>query len=481
MRIVEELDATPKEAAITEVNSGTYCFEVALLVDAVRKLSPKNAKKELYLTDALEHIRTGGGRVSAYLTATGEEGQGVNNRLQLSNAERILNRRMLERLMLSGVTVLDPNTTYADADVEVGQDSVLLPGTILRGKTKVGRLCRIGPWTRIEDSVIGNECEVVCSYVKETRLLEKTNVGPFAHLRPGTTAGPRARIGNFTEGQELPYGSKVHTLLHRRRRHRRDVNVGAGTITCNYDGKDKHKTVGAKSRPNVNLIAPVKGRARLSVRLHHHRGRPRRDGGVARKTGQQGEEMKTMALPRHRPTAVKPQAPKAQPAKAAPLPRPVDASLRLFTGNANRPIAEKVAAYLGTSLSGSEVGRFADGEINVAIKENVRGKDCYVVQPTCRPTNENLMELLIMIDALRRASAGRITAVMPYFGYARADRKSAPCPSPRAWWPTSSPRPAPTASSRWTCTPARSRASSTSPWTTSSRCRCSSSTCAPST
>ncbi len=138
-----------------------------------------------------------------------------------------------------------------------------------------------------------------------------------------------------------------------------------------------------------------------------------------------------MALPRHRPTAVKAPALKApavktQPAKAAPLPRPVDASLRIFTGNANRPIAEKVAAYLGTSLSEGEVGRFADGEINVAIKENVRGKDCYVVQPTCRPTNENLMELLIMIDALRRASAGRITAVVPYFGYARQDRKPAP-------------------------------------------------------
>lgn len=264
VRIVEELDATPKEAAITEVNSGTYCFEVALLVDAVKKLSPKNAKKELYLTDALEHIRTGGGRVSAHMTATGEEAQGVNNRLQLSNAERILNRRMLERLMLSGVTVLDPNTTYADADVEVGQDSVLLPGTILRGKTKVGRQCRIGPWTRIEDSVIGNECEVICSYVKEARLLEKTSVGPFAHLRPGTSAGPRARIGNFTEikATRLGYGSKVPHLSYIGDADiAEDVNVGAGTITCNYDGKEKHKTViGAKAfiGSNVNLVAPVK-------------------------------------------------------------------------------------------------------------------------------------------------------------------------------------------------------------------------------
>ncbi|MBI3297963.1 MAG: ribose-phosphate pyrophosphokinase [Elusimicrobia bacterium] len=115
-----------------------------------------------------------------------------------------------------------------------------------------------------------------------------------------------------------------------------------------------------------------------------------------------------------------------QPRKETVVHRPVDGTLKLFTGNANRPIAERIAASLGTTLSEAEVGRFADGEINVAIKENVRGKDCYVVQPTCRPANENLMELLVMVDALRRASAGRITAVMPYFGYARADRKSSP-------------------------------------------------------
>ena len=129
-----------------------------------------------------------------------------------------------------------------------------------------------------------------------------------------------------------------------------------------------------------------------------------------------------MATPsRARSAAAKPASQKVPVA-----PRPLDGTLKLFTGNANRPIAERIAAYLGTTLCDSEVGRFADGEINVAIKENVRGKDCYLVQPTCRPANENLMELLIMIDALRRASAGRITAVMPYFGYARADRKSSP-------------------------------------------------------
>lgn len=131
--------------------------------------------------------------------------------------------------------------------------------------------------------------------------------------------------------------------------------------------------------------------------------------------------MKTAPQSAARARSAKPQSQKEH----APA-RPLDHSLKLFTGNANRPIAERIAEYLGTSVSEAEVGRFADGEINVAVKENVRGKDCYVIQPTCRPANENLMELLVMIDALRRASAGRITAVMPYFGYARADRKSAP-------------------------------------------------------
>ncbi|MDE2292894.1 MAG: bifunctional UDP-N-acetylglucosamine diphosphorylase/glucosamine-1-phosphate N-acetyltransferase GlmU [Elusimicrobia bacterium] len=270
VRIVEELDATPKEAAISEVNSGTYCFETALLVAAVKKLSPKNAKNELYLTDALEHIRTQGGRVSAYMTPTGEEAQGVNNRLQLANAERILNRRMLERLMLAGVSVLDPATTYVDADVEVGQDTLLLPGTILRGKTRIGKQCRIGPWTRIEDSQVGNECEVTASYLRDARLLEKTTVGPYAHLRPGTVAGPRVRIGNFTEvkASRIGYGSKVNHLSYIGDADvAEDVNVGAGTITCNYDGKEKHRTtVGAKAfiGSNVNLVAPVKvGRGAL--------------------------------------------------------------------------------------------------------------------------------------------------------------------------------------------------------------------------
>jgi bifunctional UDP-N-acetylglucosamine pyrophosphorylase/glucosamine-1-phosphate N-acetyltransferase len=264
LRIVEEAHATPKEAAITEINSGTYCFEVPLLVDAVKKLKPQGAKKELYLTDCLEFVRQNGGRVGAHLSQTPEEVLGINTRLQLAQAGRVLNRRMLERLMLSGVTVVDPNHIYVDADVEIGQDSVIHPGTILRGRTKVGKGCEIGPFTFVEDSQIGNECQITQSHVSGARILEKSSVGPYSHIRPGTVAGPRARVGNFSEikNSRLGFGAKVpHLSYVGDAEIAEDVNVGAGTITCNYDGDRKHRTtIGAKAfiGSNVNLVAPVK-------------------------------------------------------------------------------------------------------------------------------------------------------------------------------------------------------------------------------
>lgn len=264
VRIIEDEQCSPKEATINEINSGTYCFEVPLLVEAIKKLKPQGSKQELLLTDCLEHIRTQGARVSAFLSGNPEEILGVNTRSHLAQAERILNRRMLERLMLSGVTVTDPNHVYVDADVEVGQDTALLPGTILRGKTKIGRECRIGPYTLIEDSSIGNGCSVTFSQVSSARILEKTNVGPFSHVRPDTVAGPRVRIGNFTEikNSKIGFGSKVpHLSYVGDAEIAEDVNIGAGTITCNYDGKNKHKTVIAAKAfvgSNVNFVAPVK-------------------------------------------------------------------------------------------------------------------------------------------------------------------------------------------------------------------------------
>ena len=263
-RIVEESVASQKELGITEVNSGAYCFEVEALMNGLKDVQAKGPKKEHFLTDVMEAIRAKGGRIHAYASSNAEEVQGVNNRAQLSTAERVLNRRMLDRLMLSGVTIRDPQSTHVDADVEIGQDTVIYPGTILRGHTKIGHHCRIGPFTHIEDTSVGNECEVRFSYVVQARLLEKTIVGPFSHIRPESTIGPRARIGNFTEvkGSKIGFGSKVNHLSYIGDTEiAEDVNIGAGTITCNYDGKEKHKTIiGAKAfvGSNVNLIAPVK-------------------------------------------------------------------------------------------------------------------------------------------------------------------------------------------------------------------------------
>lgn len=264
LKIIEESHCTPKEAAINEINSGTYCFEVSLLVDAIKKLVPKGSNKEFYLTDCLEHIRSEGGRVTGFPSPSPEEALGVNTRIQLAQAERVLNRRALERLMLSGVSVLDPNTTYIDVDVEVAQDTVIHPGTILRGKTKIGKSCVIGPYSIIVDSQIGNECSVINSWMEGAKLHEKSEVGPWARLRPGTIAGPRVRIGNFSEvkNTRIGYGSKVPHLSYVGDADiAEDVNVGAGTITCNYDGHKKNKTVIAAKAfigSNVNLVAPVK-------------------------------------------------------------------------------------------------------------------------------------------------------------------------------------------------------------------------------
>ena len=264
LRIVEESEATPKESSIQEVNSGTYAFEVAPLLDAVKGMTPQGPKHEIYLTAALELVRQRGGRVNACQSSNPDEALGVNTRVQLAHVERVLNRRCLDRLMLSGVTVVDPTHTYVDADVEVGQDSVLLPGTILKGKTSIGKGCVIGPFTHIENSSFGNGCEVRVSYVREARILEKTMIGPYSHIRPGTVAGPRARIGNFSEvkNARIGFGSKVPHLSYIGDADiAEDVTIGAGAITCTYDGVAKHKTIiGAKAfiGSNVNLIAPVK-------------------------------------------------------------------------------------------------------------------------------------------------------------------------------------------------------------------------------
>lgn len=263
VRIVEESEATPKEACIQEVNSGAYCFELPLLLSAVKELKPTGPKREQYLTHALELIRSKGGRVTAFVSSNSEEILGINSRVQLAQVERALNRRTIERLMVSGVTVIDPTHTYVDTDVEVDRDTTLWPGVVLKGKTKIGKECRIGPYSYLEDAVIGNNCELRFAHMVGARMLEKSSAGPFTNIRPGAVLGPRAKIGNFTEikNSRVGFGSKVPHLSYIGDCDiAEDVNVGAGTITCNYDGVDKHKTIiRAKAfiGSNVNLVAPV--------------------------------------------------------------------------------------------------------------------------------------------------------------------------------------------------------------------------------
>ncbi|MEK7859127.1 MAG: bifunctional UDP-N-acetylglucosamine diphosphorylase/glucosamine-1-phosphate N-acetyltransferase GlmU [Elusimicrobiota bacterium] len=264
LRIVEESVGSPKELAISEINSGAYCFELDALLSGIKEIEAKGPKKEHFLTDVMELIRAKGGKINAYVSQNPEEVLGVNSRVQLSTAERVMNRRLLDRMMLSGVTILDPASVHVDADVEVGQDTVIYPSTILRGKTKIGANCRIGPFCHIEDAQIANDCEVRMSQLVSCRVLEKSSVGPFSNIRAESVLGPRAKVGNFSEikASKIGFGSKVNHLsyigdaeIHE------DVNIGAGTITCNYDGKEKHKTtICAKAfvGSNVNLIAPVK-------------------------------------------------------------------------------------------------------------------------------------------------------------------------------------------------------------------------------
>jgi bifunctional UDP-N-acetylglucosamine pyrophosphorylase/glucosamine-1-phosphate N-acetyltransferase len=245
--IVEEKDATPEQRAISEINSGAYAFRAADLLPALAKVKPNNAKGEYYITDVIGLLVAAGRPVGALCVEGDEECLGVNTRLELAQAEKVLRRRQAERLMADGVTVVDPDATYVDAGVVVGPDTVLWPQTYLLGNTRVGAGCKIGPLAVLEDCTVADGCQV----------------GPFARLRPGARLGERARVGNFVEIKKsvLSPGVKVNHLAYvGDATVGADVNIGAGVITCNYDGVNKHETrigAGAFIGSNVNLVAPV--------------------------------------------------------------------------------------------------------------------------------------------------------------------------------------------------------------------------------
>jgi bifunctional UDP-N-acetylglucosamine pyrophosphorylase/glucosamine-1-phosphate N-acetyltransferase len=264
-RIVEETDATPEERATREINCGIYLVDAAHLCGPLKRATTNNAQGEIYLTDLIEILHKEGRTVAAYRHEEPEEVLGVNDRRELAAAAGALYRRKARELMLSGVGIVDPDRTYIDAGVRVGRDTLIEPGAMLFGDTTVGEGARIGAGSRIVDSSIGDGT-VVLPYcvIAEARIGVRCRVGPFAHLRPGSVLDEEARVGNFVETKKarLGKGSKANHLSYLGDTEvGRDANIGAGTITCNYDGVSKHRTVIEDEvfiGSDTQLVAPVR-------------------------------------------------------------------------------------------------------------------------------------------------------------------------------------------------------------------------------
>ncbi|MEJ8302992.1 bifunctional UDP-N-acetylglucosamine diphosphorylase/glucosamine-1-phosphate N-acetyltransferase GlmU [Saccharibacillus sacchari] len=263
LRIVEQKDCTPEEAAVNEINTGTYCFDNRKLFDALSRVTNNNAQGEYYITDVIGILRGDGEKIAAYATRDLDESIGVNDRVVLSQAEAAMRERIVREHMLGGVTVIDPSSTYIGADVTIGSDTVLYPGTVITGQTTIGEDCKIGPNSEIENAVIGNGTAVSHSVVRDSKVGDHVSVGPFAHLRPGASLAEGVKVGNFVEvkNAEIGQDSKVSHLSYvGDAKVGSRVNIGCGAITVNYDGFNKSLTEiedDAFVGSNVNLIAPV--------------------------------------------------------------------------------------------------------------------------------------------------------------------------------------------------------------------------------
>lgn len=261
--VVEEAQATPEELTIDELNVGAYCFSSEWLWKALKeiKISPKG---EYYLTDIVEIAARSGKPAAAIVLEDEEESLGVNNRKHLSEAERVIRRRVNERFMLAGVTMLDPDLVYIEEGVKIGKDTLILPNTYLRGTTEIGEGCRLGPNTLIENTIAADGCSILACVLEGAVLEEGVNMGPFCHLRKGAHLGKGVHMGNFGEVKDstLGPGTKMgHFSYIGNATIGENVNIGAGTITCNYDGVHKNPTeigddvfIGS----DTMLVAPVK-------------------------------------------------------------------------------------------------------------------------------------------------------------------------------------------------------------------------------
>lgn len=262
-QIVEQKDATVEQQKVTEINTGTYCFDNKALFETLKLVKNDNAQGEYYLPDVIEILKQQGEIVSAYISDDFSENLGVNDRVALSQAEEIMRARINEAHMRNGVTIINPANTYIGADVTIGSDTVVCPGTLLEGQTVIGEDCYIGPNSHIVDSQIGHRTKIDASVVEESMIGEDVTVGPYAHIRPASNVLNRAKVGNFVELKKttLGEGSKASHLTYLGDAEiGADVNIGCGTITVNYNGVNKFKTtIGDRSfiGCNANLVAPV--------------------------------------------------------------------------------------------------------------------------------------------------------------------------------------------------------------------------------
>ena len=262
--IIEEVDLSADRKKITEINSGIYCFSKDRLFWALEKITPDNKQGEYYLTDTVEILLKEGLTIGNIIVKDYSEILGINGRLDLADASRKVYQKTLQDLMLQGVTIIDPNSTFIEQGVKIGQDTIIYPFTIIEKDTKIESSCLVGPYSHLVDANIGKGVRIWASIIESSTVKEGANIGPYAHLRPETVVEKGAKIGNFVELKKtvMGEGSKASHLTYLGDATvGKKVNIGAGTITCNYDGEKKHKTIiknGVFIGSNNSLVAPVK-------------------------------------------------------------------------------------------------------------------------------------------------------------------------------------------------------------------------------
>lgn len=262
-RVVEHKDATAEERKVQEISTGTFCFDNRLLWDALSKVSNDNKQGEYYLPDVIGILNQEGHPIGAQAMADPAEAGGVNDRIQLAAAEKVMQRRILHEHMMEGVTITDPDNTYIEAGVVIGEDTVIHPGSILRGRTRIGTDCVIGPYAELTDLEVEDGGIIRHSVLQGSQVKKQATVGPYTYVRPGSTLGEESKVGCFVDVKNTSLGRKSkisHLGYVGDAQVGEEVNIGCGAITVNYDGKNKHQTViedGAFVGCNVNMVAPV--------------------------------------------------------------------------------------------------------------------------------------------------------------------------------------------------------------------------------